>query len=41
MTELPSLYHWLGAEAGAAAIEWQTFEQLCREAELRVEADYE
>ncbi len=33
----PLFYHWLGSEAGPAAIEWLTFEQLCREAELTVE----
>lgn len=30
----PLYYHWLGRDAGEAAIEWLTFEQLCREAEI-------
>ena len=38
----PLFYHWLGSEAGPAAIEWLTFEQLCREAEVSpFDQDYE
>ena len=39
---LPLLYHWLGPDAYGAAVEWFSFEQLCREADVVIESqDYE